>query len=261
MNDGPFIPSWLDDAGLPPAAYRVLCHLWRRRHTRTGQCNPSADSIAKACRIKRKTVWTALREAEAKGFLSRNKLGFRASNNYTLHVPATGAQSGPIESSQPVPQTDLQSVPYGPLQGSPSEGSPIIATGSAAGEEIGELFQTSEALTPEQSKHTPIHRPRKTRKRNELLDALAALDGSDTEQIPESAWCGIAKQLREIKAVCHNLTVDEILRRAGNYRLHFPNAPEPSSYAMAKHWARCDLPPADRSRPAKPDAPLRMISQ
>ncbi|MBM4232216.1 MAG: hypothetical protein FJ184_16070, partial [Gammaproteobacteria bacterium] len=42
-NGAPFIPAWLDDFGLDPVAFRVACHLWRRRNRKSGQCNPSID--------------------------------------------------------------------------------------------------------------------------------------------------------------------------------------------------------------------------
>jgi hypothetical protein len=251
MHDAPFISSWLDDASLSPTAFRVLCHLWRRRHARTGQCNPSADSIAKTCRIKRKSVWTALREAEAKGFLTRNKLGFRASNSYTLLVPPTGAQCGPVGASQPVPQTDLQPVPYGPLQGSPSEGSPIIATGSAAGEEIGELFQTTETLTPKRTERPLIPRQNRTGKRDELLEALAALDGSNLSQVTRLAWGAAARALSEIRTVCPNVTADEIRRRASCYRNLHPTWPL-TPMSLAKHWGALDGQPAGVSATSAP---------
>lgn len=51
------IPAWLDDAGLRPAVFRVLCRIARR-----GECFESLDSIANGCRIRRPTVQAALLE-------------------------------------------------------------------------------------------------------------------------------------------------------------------------------------------------------
>lgn len=82
--------------------------------------------------------------------------------------------------------------------------------------------------------------------RNQLLDTLATIDGSDLAQITGSAWSGIGKAAADIRKVCPTVTADEIRRRAGNYRLLFPDA-SISAHAMAKHWARCDHPPAARN--------------
>lgn len=86
----PFIPAWLDDAGLSLSAFRVACHLWRRRNRQTGQCNPSARAIARACCLNRDTVWDALSEIEGAGLFRRSKRGFRSSNQYQLLIPTGG---------------------------------------------------------------------------------------------------------------------------------------------------------------------------
>jgi len=80
------------------------------------------------------------------------------------------------------------------------------------------------------------------RARNELLDALATIGGGDPKEIPPSRWSAVQRCLREIKAVCPDLTVAEIQRRAHNYRNHFNGAvitPE----ALMKHWPACDCQP------------------
>lgn len=87
ISGAPFIPAWLDDLGLSKSAFRVVCHLWRRRGN-DGRCNPSAGSIAKVCRITDQTIWSALTELEAKGLLSR-RAGYRNSNHYTLIAPSS----------------------------------------------------------------------------------------------------------------------------------------------------------------------------
>ena len=92
-NGEPFVPVWLDDCGLDPVAFRVLCHLWRRRNHRTGQCNPAAEGIAKICGINRDTVWRALRTLKEAGLVSRKKRGFGSSNSYFLTVPNTEPSS------------------------------------------------------------------------------------------------------------------------------------------------------------------------
>lgn len=83
----------------------------------------------------------------------------------------------------------------------------------------------------------------KGRKRNELLDVLATLNGADIEQITASAWGAAAKALAEIKGVCPNVTKEEIARRAGHYQQNMPAAKMTPS-ALAKWWADCDRPSA-----------------
>lgn len=77
------------------------------------------------------------------------------------------------------------------------------------------------------------------RARNPLMDALAECDG-DPLQIPPSAWGRIAKALSEIKAVCPNVTPEEIKRRSYNYKNQFGETISLTSTALVKHWARCD---------------------
>lgn len=132
MNDAPFIPAWLDDRGLDPTAFRVLCHLWRRRNHRTGDCYPSAESIAKACGIGRKAVFKWIAELEKAELLTRAKTVFRGSNHYRLKVPIVPKkgtigepQSSPKRGHQSSPEEGRQSSPKRGHQGSPSEGSPI----------------------------------------------------------------------------------------------------------------------------------------
>lgn len=78
-----------------------------------------------------------------------------------------------------------------------------------------------------------------TSERKPLLDALAACGGSDPLQIPQRAWSAIGAALKDIKAVCPALTVEEIQRRATNYRAHMRGATLTPN-ALAKHWALCD---------------------
>lgn len=105
------------------------------------------------------------------------------------------------------------------------------------GEEIREDKNTTPptpaAVAPEE---------KKPRARNELLDALATVGGGSPGEIPPSRWSAVQRCLREIKAVCPDLTVAEIQRRAHNYRNHFHGATI-SPEALMKHWAACDCAP------------------
>jgi len=60
-------------------------------------------------------------------------------------------------------------------------------------------------------------------------------------QVVPSAWSGIAKALADIKAVCPDLTPDELKRRASNYRTHMRDTIL-TPPALAKNWALCDKP-------------------
>lgn len=84
------------------------------------------------------------------------------------------------------------------------------------------------------------HPEKKSRKveRNAILDALATIGGGKAEEIPPGNWAGIAKALSEIRAVCPELTIEELQRRARNYRTRFEGAAL-TPFALAKHWATC----------------------
>jgi hypothetical protein len=89
----------------------------------------------------------------------------------------------------------------------------------------------------------PEKPPDRPRERNALFYALAeATDGPpDRLTAPMLRACGVA--LAHIRRVAPGLTPEEIRRRAGNYRALFAGAMLTAS-ALAKHWARCENPPA-----------------
>jgi hypothetical protein len=80
-----FIHSALDEAGLTAAAFRVFAHL-ARRAGKDG-CFPSADNMAKTCRLERKTIFAALTELEDMGLIERQKRA-GCSTRYTLNPPS-----------------------------------------------------------------------------------------------------------------------------------------------------------------------------
>ena len=92
------------------------------------------------------------------------------------------------------------------------------------------------------------------RPRNTLLDALACATGSNPLQVPASAWGAFCKALAEIRAVCPNLTSQEIKRRAANYRSHMRDATLTAT-ALAKHWAKCEHAAASPANPHQRPAP------
>lgn len=52
----PFIPSWLDDANLSQAEFRLYAHLCRRADNKTGIAWPSYETIGEVCGMGRATV-------------------------------------------------------------------------------------------------------------------------------------------------------------------------------------------------------------
>jgi DNA-binding Lrp family transcriptional regulator len=95
----PFIPAWLDDAGLTPIQFRVLAHLHRRAGKR-GRCWPGSTSIAKACRISEDSLWPAVKSLEERGFLRREKRRYN-SNEYVLLSRSDVTPSNPVTLSPP----------------------------------------------------------------------------------------------------------------------------------------------------------------
>jgi putative hemolysin len=80
-----FVHSALDDAGLSAHALRVYFHLVRRAGS-DGECYPGLKSIARICRMNRKTVMAALEELEIRELVEVYRdLGKR--NSYQLADP------------------------------------------------------------------------------------------------------------------------------------------------------------------------------
>ena len=70
------------------AAKSVLRCLADYRNEKTGQCNPSTDTIAKETELNRKTVYKAITYLEEKGFIRRERVVLNSSNNYVLNLSA-----------------------------------------------------------------------------------------------------------------------------------------------------------------------------
>ena len=95
------------------------------------------------------------------------------------------------------------------------------------------------SASPTPSALNTIAPTKPARARNELLDCLAAVDGSNPDQVTPTAWPAIATALKAIKAVCPSVTVDEIQRRARNYAQKHPDW-SLTPNALAKNWAGCE---------------------
>lgn len=66
-NGSPWVPAWLDDAGLRPAEFRLLCRIYRRGQ----ECFESVPSIAAGCRLEAKTVRRIMQQLLARSIIKR----------------------------------------------------------------------------------------------------------------------------------------------------------------------------------------------
>lgn len=94
---------------------------------------------------------------------------------------------------------------------------------------------------PKKTKQKPEPKPRE---RNELIDAILAVDGSNPLEVTGNAWGRAGVALQQIREVSPDVTPDEIRKRAANYRLLFPKA-ACTPTGVATHWAACANPPRD----------------
>jgi len=86
-------------------------------------------------------------------------------------------------------------------------------------------------------------KPRTVPRRNALLDAMVALDGSDPGKATSSAFATAATALRQIRESEPEVTADQLRARADAYRRKFPNAAI-APMGFAKHWASLAPPPS-----------------
>lgn len=115
----PFIPAWLDDLGLGPREFRVLCHLWRR-----GETHSTAATIAAVCRIKRETVFSILTELEKLGLVRREHRQGRTTLIQPVPPNGTGGRANPSpQTGHPVsPETGRDLFPQTGHHPSPQTG-------------------------------------------------------------------------------------------------------------------------------------------
>jgi len=134
----PFIPLELDDFGLTPAQFRVLCHL-HRRAGKDHECYPSVRTISTACKMHRDTVWACIKELEKLQLIKRSKGHFN-SNQYTIlpiktsdegwRKPMASGKGGLAErKGQPLAETEGQRLAERKgHEGNPLEGNPVKAS-------------------------------------------------------------------------------------------------------------------------------------
>lgn len=92
----PFIPAWLDSAGLSQSDFRLYCHLVRRADNSTDIAWPSADTAAATCGMARNTFWKSIGRLESAGAITRLGKKFGGSNRYKINAPFS-ANETPID--------------------------------------------------------------------------------------------------------------------------------------------------------------------
>jgi transposase len=86
-NQLPFIPAWLDDAGLSPVVFRLYCHLRRRADNSTGIAWPPYEEMTRACGVSRNTIYLSLKELERRGLIAKVGKPFGLSCRYRVLAP------------------------------------------------------------------------------------------------------------------------------------------------------------------------------
>lgn len=124
-----------------------------------------------------------------------------------------------------------------------------------------ELFTTGDPPAPK----VPAHPERKKEERTKaapvgavvlerfdfLFGALARAEGSDPAQLTAGARVKIERALKDIIAVCPEVSCEEIARRAAAYRGVMPAGCRLTANALALNWAKCGAKvPAQSAKPA-----------
>lgn len=122
----PFIPSWLDEAGLSQAEFRLYCHLCRRAD-KNGIAFPSVDgreengelketAIISVCGMSRRTAWKTIRSLIEKKLIEKLGRGnFGSPNRYKVLVPI-GAIEAPNQSPIVSLEAPNEEIPFGAIE-------------------------------------------------------------------------------------------------------------------------------------------------
>jgi hypothetical protein len=135
VNDQkPFIPRQMDDAGLTPAQFRVVCRVSRR-----GDCTESIKNIARGCRLAIGTVKKVLPFLVANNVLAKEKRTGQTSifkvnppREWQVEPRPKGSpgqkttrypkQTGPKANSHPSPPAQTTAHKGNPPEGNPLKG-------------------------------------------------------------------------------------------------------------------------------------------
>ena len=190
QSHNPFIPSELDEAGLPANQFRVLCHLWRR-----GETFSNAATIAKVCRIKRDTVFQVLADLELGGFIRRKPRPGQTTLIEPVPFGGTGGNGNPSRSGgQEVPRLGGRDPSrLGGHKGNPTKEIPLKKSQRAAKSEIAVSLPFSSDAFKEAWNNWQQHR-REKKKPNTPLSVKM--------QLKEMAEWG---EERSIAAITHSI--------------------------------------------------------
>jgi hypothetical protein len=119
-NPKPFIPSWLDEAGLSQQEFRIYCHLCRRADNATGTAWPSYSAMIETCGSSKMTIRRSLGILEERGLIVKLGKPFGGSCRYQVlsaMIPPQGQMeaansttTGTIEAAPIVPPQDRNST-------------------------------------------------------------------------------------------------------------------------------------------------------
>jgi len=115
----PFIPAWLDDAGLSAAETRVFVHLCRRADNGSGIAWPSYAAMIEKTGLGKSTIRRAIEELERRGFIAKLGKGFGESCRYQI-LPGNSSTTGTIDPPMVPPEGQLE------LANSSTSGPPIV---------------------------------------------------------------------------------------------------------------------------------------
>jgi len=112
VDNAIFIHCNLDDWGLRPTVFRVLCHVARR-----GDCHASVQTISKVCCIHKDTVRKALKELVNSGLLfSKYRQGattkYMVNHSKIINAPPRKEGSTPCERNGVPPSEKKGGHPY-----------------------------------------------------------------------------------------------------------------------------------------------------
>jgi len=119
----PFIPAWLDDAGLTQAEFRLYSHLCRRADNKTKIAWPSYDSMEATCGAGRATIWRCLGLLTKRGLIAKVGKPFGGSCRYRILAPIVSPEER-LEDANSITTGTIETAPIvspGNSNRSPSE--------------------------------------------------------------------------------------------------------------------------------------------
>jgi hypothetical protein len=126
-NQLPFIPGWLDSAGLSMAEFRHYCHLRRCADNKTGIAWPSYKTMTSTCGTGKTTTRRCLEELERRGLIAKIGKPFGGSCRYRVLAPIVSPQ-GQMDVANSSTTGTIEAAPIVPPQdrNNPSGGTPIV---------------------------------------------------------------------------------------------------------------------------------------